>query len=64
MGYRMNKDPFLVWELYHHCFPMAVDKGHVLSIDNPAALVTVFRYDDLHSFVREDGFTIGHRGWC
>lgn len=64
MGYRMNKDPFLVWELYHHCFPMAVDKGHVLSIDNPAALVTVFRYDDLHSFVWEDGFTIGHRGWC
>ena len=38
MGYRMNKDPFLVWELYHHCFPMAVDKGRVLSIDNPAAL--------------------------
>ena len=37
---------------------MAVDEGCILSIHNPAALVSIFGDDDFHAPVRKDGFTI------
>ena len=34
---------------------MAVDEGCILSIHNPAALVSIFGDDDFHALVRKDG---------
>lgn len=62
MGHRRNEGAFIVWELYDQHCSMAMDEARILSFDNPAALVVVFRDDDAHSSVWQDGLTIGHSG--
>ena len=51
MGHRRNEGAFIVWELYDQHCSMAMDEVCILSFDNLAALVVVFRDDDAHSSV-------------
>ena len=62
MGHRRNEGAFIVWELHDQHCSMAMDEARILSFDNPAALVVVFRDDDAHSSVWQDGLTIGQSG--